>query len=208
MTTTMQNPLDLPDCRISYRKRTRLAGGAHLTTKELRDGHQELRVRFALIMSLALPCLGMAGDDPPKSQGKPANRLAKETSPYLLLHAHNPVDWYPWGPEAFARAKAENKPIFLSVGYSSCYWCHVMERESFVDGEIAKAAERKVRLHQGRSRGAARCRSGLYGGASGFWSRRLAHVGLSDARWPAVFRGNLFSAARPRGRLRLPDGDH
>ena len=68
----------------------------------------------------------------------PANRLARETSPYLLLHAHNPVDWYPWGPEAFAKAKAENKPIFLSVGYSSCYWCHVMERESFMDAEIAR----------------------------------------------------------------------
>ncbi len=94
-------------------------------------------VRFALAVSLTLPCLGMAGDDPPHRQAKPANRLAKETSPYLLLHAHNPVDWYPWGPEAFARAKAENKPIFLSVGYSSCYWCHVMERESFEDREIA-----------------------------------------------------------------------
>ena len=66
-----------------------------------------------------------------------ANRLAKETSPYLLLHAHNPVDWYPWGDEALAKAKADNKPIFLSVGYSSCYWCHVMERESFLDEEIA-----------------------------------------------------------------------
>jgi uncharacterized protein YyaL (SSP411 family) len=75
----------------------------------------------------------------PPGQDRPANRLARETSPYLLLHAHNPVDWYPWGPEAFARAKAENKPIFLSVGYSSCYWCHVMERESFEDAEIAKA---------------------------------------------------------------------
>ncbi len=79
-----------------------------------------------------------ADDKSPKNQS-PANRLAKETSPYLLLHAHNPVDWYPWGPEAFARAKAENKPVFLSVGYSSCYWCHVMERESFVDPAIAKA---------------------------------------------------------------------
>ena len=80
---------------------------------------------------------------------RPSNRLAKETSPYLLLHAHNPVDWYPWGPEAFAKAKAENKPIFLSVGYSSCYWCHVMERESFVDPEIAKALNAELRLHQG-----------------------------------------------------------
>ena len=67
-----------------------------------------------------------------------ANRLAGETSPYLLMHAYNPVDWYPWGPEAFERAKRENKPIFLSIGYSSCYWCHVMERESFMDPEIAK----------------------------------------------------------------------
>ena len=67
----------------------------------------------------------------------PANRLAKESSPYLLLHAHNPVDWYPWGDEAFARAKKENKPVFLSIGYSSCYWCHVMERKVFSDPKIA-----------------------------------------------------------------------
>ncbi len=66
------------------------------------------------------------------------NRLAQESSPYLRLHAHNPVDWYPWGPEALKKAKKENKVIFLSVGYSSCYWCHVMERESFMDEEIAK----------------------------------------------------------------------
>ncbi|WP_435020978.1 thioredoxin domain-containing protein [Tundrisphaera sp. TA3] len=67
----------------------------------------------------------------------PANRLAGETSPYLLQHAHNPVDWYPWGPEALAKAKAEDKPIFLSIGYSACHWCHVMERESFENAEIA-----------------------------------------------------------------------
>ena len=66
-----------------------------------------------------------------------ANRLAKESSPYLLLHAHNPVDWHPWGEEALAKAKQEGKLIFLSIGYSSCYWCHVMERESFMDDEIA-----------------------------------------------------------------------
>ena len=68
---------------------------------------------------------------------RPANRLAGETSPYLLQHAHNPVDWYPWGPEALARARAEDKPIFLSIGYSACHWCHVMEHESFEDPEIA-----------------------------------------------------------------------
>ena len=65
------------------------------------------------------------------------NRLIHETSPYLLLHAHNPVEWYPWGDEALARAKKENKLIFLSVGYSTCYWCHVMEREVFSNPEIA-----------------------------------------------------------------------
>src|SRR2546428_4225838 len=68
----------------------------------------------------------------------PANRLARETSPYLLQHAHNPVDWFPWGEEAFARARAENKPILLSVGYSACHWCHVMERESFENPDIAR----------------------------------------------------------------------
>ena len=66
-----------------------------------------------------------------------ANRLAGETSPYLLQHAHNPVDWYPWGPEALARAKADDRPIFLSIGYAACHWCHVMERESFEDEATA-----------------------------------------------------------------------
>jgi len=65
------------------------------------------------------------------------NRLAKEKSPYLRQHATNPVDWYPWGEEAFAAAKAADKPIFLSIGYSTCHWCHVMERESFADPEVA-----------------------------------------------------------------------
>ncbi len=88
-----------------------------------------------IAVCLAAPALGVAAE--PAQGDRPANRLAKETSPYLLLHAHNPVDWYPWGEEALAQAKRENKPIFLSVGYSSCYWCHVMERESFLDAEIA-----------------------------------------------------------------------
>jgi len=65
------------------------------------------------------------------------NRLAQEKSPYLLQHAHNPVDWFPWGAEAFEKARAEDKPIFLSIGYSTCHWCHVMERESFEDDHIA-----------------------------------------------------------------------
>ena len=66
------------------------------------------------------------------------NRLIDEKSPYLLQHAHNPVDWYPWGDEAFERARAEDRPVFLSIGYSTCHWCHVMERESFEDEEVAR----------------------------------------------------------------------
>ncbi|MCB1095633.1 MAG: thioredoxin domain-containing protein [Verrucomicrobiae bacterium] len=69
---------------------------------------------------------------------KYTNRLAKEKSPYLIQHQHNPVDWYPWGDEAFEKARKENKPIFLSIGYSTCHWCHVMERESFENEEIGK----------------------------------------------------------------------
>jgi uncharacterized protein YyaL (SSP411 family) len=72
-----------------------------------------------------------------------ANRLAAEKSPYLLQHAGNPVDWYPWGDAAFSRAAAEDKPIFLSIGYSTCHWCHVMERESFENGDIAELLNRE-----------------------------------------------------------------
>ncbi len=72
-----------------------------------------------------------------------ANRLAGESSPYLQQHRHNPLDWYPWGEEAFARAKAEQKPIFLSIGYSSCHWCHVMEERVFEDEAIAQKSNKK-----------------------------------------------------------------
>src|SRR5262249_31035635 len=71
-------------------------------------------------------------------QPSSANRLLHETSPYLRQHAHNPVDWYPWGPEALERARQLDRPIFLSIGYSACHWCHVMEHESFEEPEIAR----------------------------------------------------------------------
>src|SRR5215470_9668467 len=71
------------------------------------------------------------------------NRLSQEKSPYLLQHAHNPVNWYPWGEEAFAKARKENKPIFLSVGYSTCHWCHVMAHESFESEEVADIMNRE-----------------------------------------------------------------
>ncbi len=74
--------------------------------------------------------------------GDKHNRLIHETSPYLLQHAHNPVDWYPWGDEAFRKAQQENKPVFLSIGYSTCHWCHVMERESFEDKDVANLLNR------------------------------------------------------------------
>jgi uncharacterized protein YyaL (SSP411 family) len=77
-----------------------------------------------------------------KHSAKHTNRLITQTSPYLLQHAHNPVDWYPWGEEALARAKAEDKPILLSIGYSACHWCHVMERESFENEAIAAQMNR------------------------------------------------------------------
>ncbi|MGZ7044062.1 MAG: DUF255 domain-containing protein, partial [Methanobacterium sp.] len=69
---------------------------------------------------------------------KYSNHLVNEKSPYLIQHMQNPVDWYPWGDEAFSKAKEENKPIFLSIGYSTCHWCHVMAHESFEDKEIGQ----------------------------------------------------------------------
>lgn len=90
-------------------------------------------IRLRIGLCIGLVCLyGAVG------LAKQENRLAKESSPYLLQHAHNPVDWYPWGDAALERAKKENKLIFLSVGYAACHWCHVMERETFEDAEIAK----------------------------------------------------------------------
>src|SRR5436309_10691614 len=73
---------------------------------------------------------------PPQERGT-QNRLIHEKSPYLLQHAHNPVDWYAWGEEAFEKARREDKPILVSIGYSTCHWCHVMERESYENPEIA-----------------------------------------------------------------------
>ena len=82
-----------------------------------------------------------------------ANRLVNETSPYLLQHATNPVDWYAWGTEALSRAKTTDKPILLSIGYSACHWCHVMEKESFEDPHIAELMnEHFVNINVGREK--------------------------------------------------------
>ena len=117
------------------------------------------------------------------SYGGRVNRLGTETSPYLRQHADNPVDWYPWGEDAFARARAEDKPVLLSVGYSSCHWCHVMAHESFEDADDRRGHERAVRERQGRPRGAARRRRHLHAGGTGDdRPRRLADDGVPRPR--------------------------
>ena len=115
-----------------------------MRTADHRQTIRQYRILIALIwLTLSSTWSVLLEAAPPKmaksdEHGRTkANRLADQTSPYLLMHAYNPVDWYPWGVEAFEKAKTDNKPIFLSIGYSSCYWCHVMERESFMDQEIA-----------------------------------------------------------------------
>lgn len=105
-----------------------------------RHGNRRLlRLATGCLLLTQFAAVAVSWDKGDRDRGTRANRLARETSPYLLAHARNPVDWYPWGAEAFAKAKAENRPIFLSIGYSSCHWCHVMERKVFSDPEIARS---------------------------------------------------------------------
>ena len=101
--------------------------------------HPALGLAALLTAFLAVPAdIGADKPKPKDPKPKKTNRLARETSPYLLQHSHNPVDWYPWGAEAFAKAKKEGKLVFLSIGYSSCHWCHVMEKQSFSNEAVAK----------------------------------------------------------------------
>jgi uncharacterized protein YyaL (SSP411 family) len=101
------------------------------------------RFRFGILALTWLVTSNPSVADPTPVRSEHTNRLAHEKSPYLLQHAHNPVDWYPWGEEAFAKARRENKPIFLSVGYSTCHWCHVMAHESFESEEVATIMNRE-----------------------------------------------------------------
>ncbi len=101
------------------------------------------RFRFVFLALTWLMTSSDASAEPTPAHSGHTNRLAHEKSPYLLQHAHNPVDWYPWGEEAFAKARRENKPIFLSVGYSTCHWCHVMAHESFENEEVAAIMNRE-----------------------------------------------------------------
>ena len=131
---------------------------------------------------------------PPQASPASENRLAHETSPYLLQHKDNPVAWWAWGPEALAEAKQANKPILLSVGYAACHWCHVMAHESFEDGDTAAVMNESVRQHQSRQRRAARHRSDLHGSAASSWrAGRLAAHDVSDALWRADLGRHLFS---------------
>src|SRR6266542_2757619 len=101
------------------------------------------RFRFGFLALTWLVTSSQTFAEPKPARPEHTNRLAREKSPYLLQHAHNPVDWYPWGEEAFAKARRENKPVFLSVGYSTCHWCHVMAHESFENEEVAAIMNRE-----------------------------------------------------------------
>jgi uncharacterized protein YyaL (SSP411 family) len=101
------------------------------------------RFRFGLLALTWFVTSSDASADRTPARSEHTNRLSHEKSPYLLQHAHNPVDWYAWGEEAFAKARRENKPIFLSVGYSTCHWCHVMAHESFENEEVAAIMNRE-----------------------------------------------------------------
>ena len=132
------------------------------------------------------------------------NRLAHEKSPYLLQHANNPVDWFPWGAEAFEKARSENKPIFLSIGYSTCHWCHVMERESFENDAIAALLNKDyVAIKLDREE-----RPDIDRVYMTFKFRRppgsggLAYVGLSDSRVTTLLWRHLLSARRIAGARR------
>ena len=175
-----------------------------------RPARDPRHARPAPAAALAAKGAGLpAAHAPPRRRRAEATRTASilETSPYLLQHAHNPVNWYAWGDEAFAEARRLGRPVFLSVGYSTCHWCHVMEGESFEDEEIAALPERALRLHQGRPRGAARRRRHLHGGRAGADRvGRLAHERVAHARARALLRRHLLPAARRRrgARARLP----
>ena len=101
----------------------------------------KLRLLTTYICLLSLITCGQTSKEKKENMSTPmhkyTNQLINETSPYLLQHAHNPVNWYPWGEEALEKAKKENKPIIISIGYAACHWCHVMEHESFENEDVA-----------------------------------------------------------------------
>ena len=134
------------------------------------------------------------------------NRLINSASPYLLEHAHNPVDWYPWGEEAIAKAKKENKLIFLSIGYSTCYWCHVAERTIYSNSAIAALMNQWfVNIKVDREERPDIDRTFMLARQLLTGSRRLAQQSVSDAGPQALFCRKLLSSRRPGGHERLSD---
>ena len=130
-----------------------------------------------------------------------SNRLAREKSPYLLQHAHNPVDWFAWGEEAFAKARRENKPIFLSIGYSTCHWCHVMEHESFESAAIAAFLSEhfiSIKVDREERPDVDQVYMAFVQATTG--QRRLAHERLAHAGVAPFLRRHLLSAHRRPGR--------
>ena len=151
------------------------------------------------VMVLCMQVKGHGAEGPNKELGQ--NHLAGEKSPYLIQHAANPVDWYPWGEVAFAKAGKENKPILLSIGYSTCHWCHVMERESSENKEIAQYLnEHFVSIKVDREERPdvdkiyMTAYQAMYQG--GRW---LAFEYVSYSRAETVFRRHVFSPDRSAG---------
>ncbi len=136
-----------------------------------------------------------------------ANRLKGSTSPYLLQHADNPVDWREWGEEAFAEARARDVPVLLSVGYAACHWCHVMAHESFEDEATAAQMNAELRVREGRPRGAARRRQRVHDRDPGAdRAGRLADDRVRHARGQAVLLRHVLPAGAAARHARLPPG--
>lgn len=169
--------------------------------------------RVALVFVALLSAQGAPSAFGQSASGQPAtapvhlNRLAESNNPYLQSHAHNPVDWYPWGSDAIAKAKRENKPIFLSVGYSTCYWCHVAERTIYSDPRIATLMNEwfvniKVDREQRPDIDQIYMTATQLLTGRGGWPNNV----FFDARSETNLRRKLFSARRRRLRAtRFPD---
>ena len=135
------------------------------------------------------------------------NRLAECSSPYLLQHQHNPVDWFPWGEEAFAAAKAADKPIFLSVGYSACHWCHVMEHESFENEQLAAILNQhfvSIKVDREERPDIDQIYMQAVQMLTGQW--RLADECLHDTRRQAIFWRHLLATGQSLGTTRIWPG--
>ena len=150
---------------------------------------------------------GLRRTRPRNPRTPPVNRLQHETSPYLLQHASNPVDWFPWGEEALERARTQDKPILLSIGYAACHWCHVMERESFEDPETAALMnERFVSIKVDREERPDLDAIYMDAVQAMTGQRRLAADRVPDDRRPALLRRHLLPGRGPPRPPVVPKG--